>query len=129
MKSIHDCIDSFKSLKPGWDSYRAVAISTAACNIAHTIVNLCEKRNMPAPSPVPCSDGGVQLEWHCGGIDLEIKARPDRITDFCLWWKREGEDDEDALEELHIPAERLIGLDWMFILLARRLREGRGVTA
>jgi hypothetical protein len=27
----------------------------------------------PAPSVVPTSSGGLQLEWHTGGIDLEVE--------------------------------------------------------
>lgn len=30
----------------------------------------------PAPSCVPTSEGGIQLEWHRSGIDLEIEISP-----------------------------------------------------
>jgi len=28
--------------------------------------------HVPPPAIVPLSDGGIQLEWHEGGVDLEI---------------------------------------------------------
>lgn len=31
----------------------------------------------PAPAVVPTFDGGLQLEWHQGGTDLELSIEPD----------------------------------------------------
>jgi hypothetical protein len=33
--------------------------------------------DIPAPSVVPTTPGGLQFEWHMQGIDLEIEMRPD----------------------------------------------------
>ncbi len=52
-------------LKPDWDSYGAKPISAAA------IITLC------GFSTVPCSDGGIQLEVHLHGFDVEIRIGPD----------------------------------------------------
>jgi hypothetical protein len=36
--------------------------------------------NTPAPAVVPTVAGGVQLEWHIGCVDIEIRIqRPDPI--------------------------------------------------
>ena len=32
---------------------------------------------MPRPAVVPTVKGGVQLEWHANGLDLEIEISPD----------------------------------------------------
>lgn len=33
---------------------------------------------MAQPSVAPISDGGIQIEWHKNGKDLEIEFTPDR---------------------------------------------------
>ena len=32
------------------------------------------RKDLPSPSIVPTSRGGVQIEWHVKGIDLEIEV-------------------------------------------------------
>ena len=60
-------------LGPGWDSYGSPPVDpncvVAAIRMAITIL----RDDSPIPSVVPTSRGGLQLEWHCGGIDLEIE--------------------------------------------------------
>ena len=60
-------------LGPGWDSYGSSPIDphcvVAAIEMAFTIL----RDDSPIPSVVPTSRGGLQLEWHRGGVDLEIE--------------------------------------------------------
>ena len=53
------------ALKPNWDSYGAPRISRDAIS---TIEHF---------ATVPCSDGGIQLEIHRNGFDIEIEVGPD----------------------------------------------------
>jgi len=43
----------------------------------------------PLPQVVPSSDGGVQLEWHEKGIDLELHIR---APYDCELWYRDHQD-------------------------------------
>lgn len=56
-----------------WDSYGARPVDpncvVAALNLAFSIL----RDDTPAPSVVPTSRGGLQFEWHAGGVDLEIE--------------------------------------------------------
>ena len=36
----------------------------------------------PPPSVVPTWDGGVQVEWHRNGVDLEIEISPDGNAEY-----------------------------------------------
>ncbi len=60
-------------LGPGWDSYGSPPVDpncvAAAINVAFRIL----RDDSPIPSVVPTSRGGLQLEWHRGGVDLEIE--------------------------------------------------------
>ncbi len=55
-----------------WDSYEARQIDrdviVAALGVIHHSISL----GAPAPSIVPTNNGGVQIEWHENGVDLEI---------------------------------------------------------
>lgn len=70
-------------LNENWDSYGARRIDPrcveAAVNLLHAVLDVAT----PRPTVVPTSRGGVQLEWHRGGIDLEIEIQsPARMNVF-----------------------------------------------
>lgn len=48
-------------LEQDWDSYGAERITLEAVNTANAL------------TAVPLSDGGIQLEMHAGGIEIEIE--------------------------------------------------------
>ena len=65
----------FLSLEENWNGYGERAIHTSAVKRAVDVLNtVCP--DGPAPSVVPTSQGGVQLEWAAGGFEIEIEIRP-----------------------------------------------------
>jgi hypothetical protein len=78
-------------LSPGWDGYRAPAISLGTLSFAIQLLGKVMRSRTPLPQVVPSSVGGVQIEWHERDIDLEIHiAAPYRCE---LWYEnhRSGE--------------------------------------
>jgi hypothetical protein len=68
----------------GWDSYGARKIQLACVASAFETALAILQDDMPPPAVVPTSGGGVQLEWHTRGIDLEIEfCSPSRILASC----------------------------------------------
>lgn len=68
-ESFTDRLRRFGDMSPGWDSYGAKEIDV---DCIHKALELYE-RLPPGPwIPVPCSDGGVQIEQHADGFDIEI---------------------------------------------------------
>jgi len=65
------------SLSPGWDSYSARAISTAAAKAAFQVLDDAARLGCPAPSIVPMSRGGIQVEWHIRQWNIEVTVPPD----------------------------------------------------
>lgn len=61
-------LESFRVLKRGWDSYDGSAISPKAIEAAKDLV----RKLGSGWTPVPGSDGSVQLERHADGLDIEI---------------------------------------------------------
>jgi hypothetical protein len=75
----------FAKMPQGWDSYDAPPIRRDAGLFALEILHSIMRPRTPVPQIVPSSVGGVQLEWHQHGIDLEL-----HITapyEFEMWFR------------------------------------------
>jgi hypothetical protein len=69
-------LDELLSLPQNWDSYGAPKI---ADSVVPTVIGLLQDVMLPTtpiPQIFPTSSGGVQLEWHQNGVDLEIEIDP-----------------------------------------------------
>ena len=66
-----------------WDTYGAEPIDPSCIQkVIETLPKLVNK-NTPMPSPVPCSNGAIQIEWHTRRMDVEIEFTTDgRIDAF-----------------------------------------------
>ncbi len=60
------------SLPDNWDTYGGRAVKVERIEESFSLLRLVMQPNSPAPSVVPLSDGGVQVEWHRKQQDLEI---------------------------------------------------------
>lgn len=56
--------------EPNWDSYEARALTPEVIELADSIY-----RNIAF---VPTTNGGFQVEFHCGGFDVEIEIDSQR---------------------------------------------------
>jgi len=61
-------------LPRNWDSYNALPIDMARVgSVLRVLLSTLDDRS-PAPSVVPLSNGGIQIEWHRNSVDLEIES-------------------------------------------------------
>ncbi len=60
-------------LPENWDSYGASPIDPRLIEYGLSLLNELTPSQTPLPKMVPTSRGGIQLEWHCRDIDLEIR--------------------------------------------------------
>jgi hypothetical protein len=65
-------------LEANWDGYGAKPIDKPALALATRFVNAMSSMGLPAPEIFPVPDGGVQLEWAVGPMELEIEIEPGR---------------------------------------------------
>jgi len=99
-----------------WDSYGARSIDLRTATFAVSILFEFLSESDPLPSVVPTSCGGIQLEWHEGGVDLEIEIQSPSSVDMSI---TDGERDEDLeqvdfqtiQENLNILRSRLQSAD------------------
>ena len=82
-------------LPGGWDSYGAKPVSSDAARAATTLMvkEASAVPNLAAPAVVPTVRGGLQLEWHRQGVDLEIEFEPDGSGS----WFAEDRETEEAV--------------------------------
>ncbi len=81
-------------LPENWDGYGAVQIREQIAQQA--LITLAEimENETPTPSIVPLSDGGVQIEWHRYGRNLEIEFPAGEAPGYYYY-----EDDSDVESE------------------------------
>lgn len=56
----------------GWDGHHGEPPRRTVIAFARSILNSVMSPTTPAPAIVPMSGGGLQLEWHAGGLDIEL---------------------------------------------------------
>lgn len=79
LQAMRDLLD----LPEDWDSYGARTVNIGAVTSAIQLLTSIMRPETPAPAVVPTNLGGVQLEWHTRGIDLEIEIRPQARAHVC----------------------------------------------
>lgn len=72
LPAVIDHMNKLLRLRPGWDSYAAKPPSATFMLEALRFLLRVMADNTQAPTIVPLSEGGVQLEWHRAGVDVEV---------------------------------------------------------
>ena len=109
-------MDTLCSLEEDWDSYGARPPDPRLMLSAMLILSRSMGDETPTPSVVPTSRGGVQLEWHLHGYDIEVEVVTphryalsvyDRVRRTDTDWEGDIADDggplRRALRELTAP--------------------------
>jgi hypothetical protein len=73
LEPVIEAIRDLAELKPGWNDEGAPAIDARSVSQALQFLAAEVSPWTAAPSVVPTPTGGVQLEWHRGGLDVEIE--------------------------------------------------------
>jgi hypothetical protein len=97
------------TLKPNWDSYSADAIDPKLVHDAMNLINGLLAPTSPAPRVVPLSSGGLQLEWHRQGIDLEVVFDRDGQPFFYYRNHVNGDESEHMLPQGNALLRSIIG--------------------
>ena len=72
-------------LPNGWNSYGARPVSPKTVHHATWFLREAASLipNLATPSVVPTVGGGLQLEWHVQGVDVEIEFSADGSASWC----------------------------------------------
>jgi len=96
------------TLEQNWDSYGGNPISPGIIDEAITLANEVLGPASPAPHVAPLSSGGLQLEWHRQGIDLEIVFDRAEQPFFYFRNRATGEESEHPLPEERVLLQSII---------------------
>lgn len=77
LRSLEKKVEALLNLPENWDGYGAPCVNLECVMAAFSLIlppNIVHET--PAPQFVPTSQGGIQVEWHIGGYDLELVFDP-----------------------------------------------------
>ena len=77
MASVTERLNTLLSLPKNWDSYGAPPITREAVDRVVAVLESLASSITPTPSVGPTPEGGVQVEWHERGVDLELRSDSD----------------------------------------------------
>jgi hypothetical protein len=92
-------------LPAGWDSRRAAPIERTAIIGALQIMAEVMERSGPLPAIIPTVEGGVLLEWHRVGLEMEIEVEPTGDA-YVMFQTTEGSKSWDGTWESRRSAAR-----------------------
>ncbi|MER7275859.1 hypothetical protein ABT369_15510 [Dactylosporangium sp. NPDC000244] len=101
MESVIEAMTDITMLEYGWDGEQAQPLSDRAFEMAITILVDTMSIDTVPPQIVPTYDGGLQLEWHCAGVDLEVAVESN--GQVSVWFRESGRE----WEEERYPRARL----------------------
>jgi len=96
LKETEEILRGFTTLPEGWDSYGAKFIERHAIDSAIELLRRIAQHDTPKPAVVPTNRGGIQIEWHTRGVDLEIEITPH--GDIRLLYENPQENAEEEFE-------------------------------
>jgi hypothetical protein len=83
-------------LESGWDGYTGRPVNLSTALFAARFLSRFRSEQIPIPSIMPLSNGGLQMEWHRNGWDIEIEiARP---NDAFVWARELGTGYEQEIQ-------------------------------
>lgn len=93
--STDDRLERLSRYERGWDGYASEPPKRTVIAFARSVLNSVMAPNTPAPTIVPMGGGGLQLEWHTGGLDVELAIYRPREAELSV----EFADGRDPIEE------------------------------
>ena len=97
LKETEETLRSFATLPAGWDSYGAKSIDPHVVDAAIDLLHRIVQHNTLKPAVVPTNRGGIQIEWHTRGVDLEIEITQHREIRLFYENPQENAEEEFAL--------------------------------
>jgi len=88
-------------LRPGWNGPNTGPISLSMVAFIRAVLSSVMRDDTPAPSFVPAHGGALQLEWHEGGLDIELMVFRPLDAELSVQFH----DGREAIEEVQLSTE------------------------
>lgn len=86
-----------QQLPSGWNAHGAEPLSDTAFRRAIEFLAAYVVRGVAGPALVPTVRGGLQLEWHRRGVDIEVEIGPEGSVSWCAEDRQSGDEVEAGL--------------------------------
>jgi len=80
LRPVMELLSGLAQLPKNWDSYGAHSISLHSAAGVLRLLSMLMTDAMPLPTFVPVRTGGIQVEWHTKGVDLEVQVSPTGLS-------------------------------------------------
>jgi len=92
-----DRVAELLNLPENWDSYGAKQVNVELAVSSLNLLSQIMRNGTPVPSIVPTNSGGIQLEWHRNGVDLEIELISPRKFGVLFVDRVSGEERDEVI--------------------------------
>ena len=75
MVELKQRLSELKNLPEGWAGDASIPVSPEIAEFSVYVLNALYREAVPHPFLIPGTDGSMQMEWHCGGYDIELHVR------------------------------------------------------
>lgn len=90
-------LSQLTALEEGWDGYDALPTLPRVAEHTQLFLEQVEAYTSVAPDLVPLPNGGVQLEWYIGEVEIEVEIEPDGTTTILYECRSDGRSEEIGL--------------------------------
>lgn len=80
--TVEERLRQLLQLPIGWDGYQSQPISPPTAQFVTDVLRSVMVSQTPAPAIVPVSGGGLQVEWHRSGLDIELYVAKPHQTEL-----------------------------------------------
>ena len=112
MQPVVDRVLALAQVDPGWGGQNTRELQRDALKAGLGVLGMIMSYNSKSPQVVLTNEGGLQLEWHAAGVDLEIEVRTDGSAEVII---------EDPASNVDMDGTLGEHFDLVRELLARRL--------
>lgn len=115
LADVNQEIEALLALPENWNSYNARSVRREAALSAQHLIQETVRADTPRPIVMPTPVGGIQIEWHTRGVDLEIEI-DERGRIEALW----GVPEEGIEEEIEVTGAELSAVCALIARLSTR---------
>ena len=90
-------LSQLTALQEGWDGYDGLPTLPRVAGYTELFLEQVQAYTSVAPDLVPLPNGGVQLEWFIGEVEIEVEIEPDGITTILFECRSDGRSEEIGL--------------------------------
>lgn len=105
ISSVVDRLGHLHTLPENWDREGGRPLDSETAKVMLEFLLTAAFHETPAPQLVPSGSGGVQIEWHMAGSDLEIRFEPGQSASYFYVAPNGRESEGDVMSQEGLVGE------------------------